>query len=122
MRVASMESKMHGYRNVCRQREYGRADGRSALPAETLDGIDALAVQPNANDKGAPPVLRFGCHSADCSAEHLLQFAVIGAALVSVLRRTPPRQRGVCSNDWRNHQDESLSNAGEAVLRGCQSG
>jgi glycerol-3-phosphate acyltransferase PlsX len=53
---------------------------------KTLDGIDRPAIAgqiPNA--KGcATTVLDMGAN-VDCSAEHLLQFAVMGSALVSVL-------------------------------------
>jgi len=53
---------------------------------KTLDGIDrpAIAAQiPNAKGHGTT-VLDMGAN-VDCSAEHLLQFAVMGSALVSVL-------------------------------------
>ena len=51
---------------------------------KTLDGIDrpAIATQmPNAQG-GATTVLDLGAN-VDCTAEHLLQFAVMGSALVS---------------------------------------
>jgi len=54
---------------------------------KTLDGIDrpAIATQmPNAKG-GATTVLDLGAN-VDCSAEHLLQFAVMGSALVSALQ------------------------------------
>lgn len=54
---------------------------------KTLDGIDrpAIATQmPNARG-GATTVLDLGAN-VDCSAEHLLQFAVMGSALVSALQ------------------------------------
>ena len=53
---------------------------------KTLEGIDrpAIAAQlPNAKG-GATTVLDMGAN-VDCSAEHLLQFATMGSALVSVL-------------------------------------
>ena len=53
---------------------------------KTLDGIDrpAIATQlPNASG-GATTVLDLGAN-VDCTAEHLLQFAVMGSALVSAL-------------------------------------
>ena len=53
---------------------------------KTLDGIDRPAIAgqiPNAKG-GATTVLDLGAN-VDCSAEHLLQFAVMGSALVSVL-------------------------------------
>jgi glycerol-3-phosphate acyltransferase PlsX len=54
---------------------------------KTLDGIErpAIATQlPNARG-GATTVLDLGAN-VDCTAEHLLQFAVMGSALVSVLK------------------------------------
>ena len=53
---------------------------------KTLDGIDRPAIAgqiPNAKGR-ATTVLDMGAN-VDCSAEHLLQFAVMGSALVSVL-------------------------------------
>ncbi len=53
---------------------------------KTVEGIErpAIAAQiPNAKG-GATTVLDMGAN-VDCSAEHLLQFAVLGSALVSVL-------------------------------------
>jgi glycerol-3-phosphate acyltransferase PlsX len=53
---------------------------------KTIEGIDrpAIATQlPNAKG-GATTVLDLGAN-VDCTAEHLLQFAVMGSALVSVL-------------------------------------
>nr|WP_315202236.1 phosphate acyltransferase PlsX [uncultured Albidiferax sp.] len=53
---------------------------------KTLDGIDRPAIAgqiPNAKG-GATTVLDLGAN-VDCTAEHLLQFAVMGSALVSVL-------------------------------------
>lgn len=53
---------------------------------KTLDGIDRPAIAgqiPNAKG-AATTVLDMGAN-VDCSAEHLLQFAVMGSALVSVL-------------------------------------
>jgi glycerol-3-phosphate acyltransferase PlsX len=53
---------------------------------KTLDGIDRPAIAgqiPNAKGH-ATTVLDMGAN-VDCSAEHLLQFAIMGSALVSVL-------------------------------------
>lgn len=73
---------------------------------KTLDGIDrpAIATQmPNAQG-GATTVLDLGAN-VDCSAEHLLQFAVMGSALVSVLQEGSPASVG-------------LLNIGEEVIKG----
>ena len=53
---------------------------------KTLDGIDRPAIAgqiPNAKGQGTM-VLDMGAN-VDCTAEHLLQFAIMGSALVSVL-------------------------------------
>ncbi|MGH6624954.1 MAG: phosphate acyltransferase PlsX [Burkholderiaceae bacterium] len=73
---------------------------------KTLDGIDrpAIATQmPNAKG-GATTVLDLGAN-VDCTAEHLLQFAVMGSALVSVLK-----------ND--DNPSVGLLNIGEEVIKG----
>ena len=73
---------------------------------KTLDGIDrpAIATQlPNAQG-GATTVLDLGAN-VDCSAEHLLQFAVMGSALVSVLEEGSRASVG-------------LLNIGEEVIKG----
>ena len=73
---------------------------------KTIDGIDrpAIATQlPNAKG-GATTVLDLGAN-VDCSAEHLLQFAFMGSALVSVLKDDPNPSVG-------------LLNIGEEVIKG----
>ena len=75
---------------------------------KTLDGIDrpAIATQmPNAKG-GATTVLDLGAN-VDCTAEHLLQFAVMGSALVSVLQDT-------------NEPLVGLLNIGEEVIKGSE--
>jgi glycerol-3-phosphate acyltransferase PlsX len=65
---------------------------------KTVDAIDrpAIATQiPNARG-GATTVLDLGAN-VDCTAEHLLQFAVLGSALVSVLNDERTTQASVCS-------------------------
>lgn len=73
---------------------------------KTLEGIErpAIATQmPNAKG-GATTVLDLGAN-VDCTAEHLLQFAVMGSALVSVLK-----------ND--DHPSVGLLNIGEEMIKG----
>ena len=75
---------------------------------KTIDGIDrpALAtVMPNQND-GFTTVLDLGAN-VDCSAEHLLQFAVMGSALVSAVDGKPSPSVG-------------LLNIGEEVIKGSE--
>ena len=75
---------------------------------KTLDGIDrpAIATQmPNAQG-GATTVLDLGAN-VDCTAEHLLQFAVMGSALVSVLQE-------------REEPLVGLLNIGEELIKGSE--
>lgn len=75
---------------------------------KTLDGIDrpAIATQlPNALG-GATTVLDLGAN-VDCTAEHLLQFAVMGSALVSALK------------DEKN-PSVGLLNIGEELIKGSE--
>jgi phosphate acyltransferase len=73
---------------------------------KTLDGIDRPAIAgqiPNAKGHGTT-VLDMGAN-VDCTAEHLLQFAVMGAALVSAL-------------DNRENPTVGLLNIGEEAIKG----
>ena len=75
---------------------------------KTLDGIDRPAIATQMpNDKGhATTVLDLGAN-VDCSAQHLLQFAVMGSALVSVLQPQAPASVG-------------LLNIGEETIKGSE--
>lgn len=75
---------------------------------KTLDGIDrpAIATQlPNARG-GATTVLDLGAN-VDCTAEHLLQFAVMGSALVAAAT-------------GREEPTVGLLNVGEEVIKGSE--
>lgn len=75
---------------------------------KTLDGIDrpAIATQmPNARG-GATTVLDLGAN-VDCTAEHLLQFAVMGSALVAAAQ-------------GRKEPSVGLLNVGEEVIKGSE--
>ncbi len=75
---------------------------------KTIDGIDrpALAtVLPNRQD-GFTTVLDLGAN-VDCTAEHLLQFAVMGSALVSAV-------------DGKEAPCVGLLNIGEEVIKGSE--
>jgi glycerol-3-phosphate acyltransferase PlsX len=73
---------------------------------KTLDGIDRPAIATSIpNQKGgATTVLDLGAN-VDCTAEHLLQFAMMGAALVTTV-------------DRRQHPSVGLLNIGEEVIKG----
>ena len=73
---------------------------------KTLDGIDRPAiatVMPNRVD-GYTTVLDLGAN-VDCTAEHLLQFAVLGSALVAAV-------------DGREEPSVGLLNIGEEAIKG----
>ena len=75
---------------------------------KTMDGIDrpAIATQlPNAKG-GATTVLDLGAN-VDCTEDHLLQFAVMGSALVSAISGNPSPSVG-------------LLNIGEEVIKGSE--
>jgi glycerol-3-phosphate acyltransferase PlsX len=73
---------------------------------KTLDGIDRPAIATSIpNQKGgATTMLDLGAN-VDCTAEHLLQFAIMGAALVSTL-------------DQRANPSIGLLNIGQEVIKG----
>jgi glycerol-3-phosphate acyltransferase PlsX len=78
----------------------------SRMLLKTMDGIDrpAIAAQmPNVRG-GATMVLDLGAN-VDCSAEHLLQFAIMGAALSSAL-------------DQSRRPSIGLLNIGEEIIKG----
>ena len=75
---------------------------------KTVEGIDrpAIATQmPNAKG-AATTVLDLGAN-VDCTPEHLLQFAIMGSALVSVLKDNPRPSVG-------------LLNIGEEAIKGSE--
>lgn len=78
---------------------------------KTVEGVDrpAIATQlPNAKG-GATTVLDLGAN-VDCTAEHLLQFAVMGSALVSVLQHVDGQPEP--------NPTVGLLNIGEEVIKG----
>jgi glycerol-3-phosphate acyltransferase PlsX len=75
---------------------------------KTVDGIDRPAIAtrlPNAKG-GATTVLDLGAN-VDCTEQHLLQFAVMGSALVSALTDN-------------NNPSVGLLNIGEEVIKGSE--
>lgn len=75
---------------------------------KTVEGIDRPAiatVMPNRND-GHTTVLDLGAN-VDCSAEHLLQFAVLGSALVAAV-------------EGRDQPSVGLLNIGEEAIKGSE--
>ena len=106
MRVAVQQVKDGAAHAVVSAGNTGALMAISRHLLKTMDGIDrpAIATQlPNAKG-GATTVLDLGAN-VDCTAEHLLQFAFMGSALVSVLKNDPNPSVG-------------LLNIGEEVIKG----
>ena len=91
---------------------------------KTLDGIErpAIATQlPNALGR-ATTVLDLGAN-VDCTAEHLLQFAVMGSALVSVLNDDPQPTVGLLNiGEEAIKGSETIKKAGELLRSAAKSG
>jgi len=86
MRVAVQQVKDGAAQAAVSAGNTGALMAISRYVLKTLDGIERPAIAgqiPNATG-GATMVLDLGAN-VDCTAEHLLQFAVMGSALVSVL-------------------------------------
>ena len=108
MRVAIQQVKDGAAQAAVSAGNTGALMAISRYLLKTLDGIDrpAIATQlPNALG-GATTVLDLGAN-VDCTAQHLLQFAVMGSALVSALK------------DEKN-PSVGLLNIGEEVMKGSE--
>ena len=91
---------------------------------KTLDGIERPAIAgqiPNATG-GATTVLDLGAN-VDCTAEHLLQFAVMGSALVSVLKNMDTPTVGLLNiGEEVIKGNEVIKKAGELLRTAAKSG
>jgi phosphate acyltransferase len=91
---------------------------------KTLDGIDRpaiAAVLPNRNDRFTT-VLDLGAN-VDCSPEHLLQFAVMGSALVSAVEGTEEPTVGLLNiGEEAIKGSETIKRAGELLRRADAAG
>lgn len=91
---------------------------------KTLDGIDRPAIAPQLpNAKGgATTVLDLGAN-VDCSAEHLLQFAVMGSALVSALNNEEAPSVGLLNiGEEQIKGSEVIKRAGELLRAAGKAG
>ncbi len=107
MRVAIAQVKEGAAQAVVSAGNTGALMAIARYLLKTLDGIDrpAIATQlPNAKG-GATTVLDLGAN-VDCTAEHLLQFALMGSALVSATGGKNP--------------SVGLLNVGEEVIKGSE--
>ena len=91
---------------------------------KTLDGIDRPAIAgqiPNARG-GATTVLDLGAN-VDCTAENLLQFAVMGSALVSVLSANDQPTVGLLNiGEEAIKGNEIIKKAGELLRSASKTG
>jgi glycerol-3-phosphate acyltransferase PlsX len=91
---------------------------------KTIEGIDrpAIATQlPNAKG-GATTVLDLGAN-VDCTAEHLLQFAVMGSALVSVLNEGAEPSVGLLNiGEEAIKGSDTIKQAGELLRAAASAG
>ena len=91
---------------------------------KTLDGIERPAIAgqiPNATG-GATTVLDLGAN-VDCTAEHLFQFAVMGSALVSVLKNVETPSVGLLNiGEEVIKGNEVIKKAGELLRSAAKSG
>jgi glycerol-3-phosphate acyltransferase PlsX len=91
---------------------------------KTLDGIDRPAIAgqfPNARG-GGTTMLDMGAN-VDCSPAHLLQFAVMGSALVSVLQGTSSPSVGLLNIGEEDIKGgENIKKAGELLRSAAKSG
>lgn len=108
MRVAIQQVKDGAAQAVVSAGNTGALMAIARYVLKTLDGIDrpAIASQlPNARG-GATTVLDLGAN-VDCTAEHLLQFAVMGSALVVAITGRPEPTVG-------------LLNVGGEIIKGSE--
>eukprot|EP01031_Cornospumella_fuschlensis_P042610 gene42610-52065_t len=108
MRVAIQQVKDGAAQAAVSAGNTGALMAISRYILKTMDGIERPAIAgqiPNATG-GATTVLDLGAN-VDCTAEHLLQFAVMGSALVSVLTSKESPSVG-------------LLNIGEEVIKGSE--
>jgi glycerol-3-phosphate acyltransferase PlsX len=108
MRIAIQQVKEGGAQAAVSAGNTGALMALSRYLLKTLDGIDRPAIaypMPNAKG-GATTVLDLGAN-VDCTEHHLLQFAVMGSALVSALNQTDSPSVG-------------LLNIGEEVIKGSE--
>jgi glycerol-3-phosphate acyltransferase PlsX len=106
MRVAIQQVKDEAAQAAVSAGNTGALMAISRYILKTLDGIERPAIAgqiPNATG-GATTMLDLGAN-VDCTPEHLLQFAVMGSALVSVLREVDSPSVG-------------LLNVGEEAIKG----
>ena len=124
MRVAIQQVKDGAAQAVVSAGNTGALMAIARYLLKTLDGIDrpAIAAQiPNIRGE-ATTVLDLGAN-VDCTAEHLLQFAVMGSALVSVLNNNENPSVGLLNiGEEAIKGSEIIKKAGELLRSAANSG
>jgi glycerol-3-phosphate acyltransferase PlsX len=124
MRVAIQQVKDGAAQAAVSAGNTGALMAISRYILKTLDGIERPAIAgqiPNASG-GATTVLDLGAN-VDCTAEHLLQFAVMGSALVSVLKNEESPSVGLLNiGEEVIKGNEVIKKAGELLRAAAKSG
>ncbi len=124
MRVAIQQVKNGSAQAALSAGNTGALMAISRYVLKTLDGIERPAIAgqiPNALG-GATTVLDLGAN-VDCSAAHLLQFAVMGAALVSVLNNKESPTVGLLNiGEEAIKGNEIIKQAGELLRSAAKTG
>ena len=124
MRVAIQQVKDGSAQAAVSAGNTGALMAISRYILKTIDGIERPAIAgqiPNATG-GATTVLDLGAN-VDCSAQHLLQFAVMGSALVSVLNGKESPTVGLLNiGEEAIKGNEVIKKAGELLRSAGKSG
>jgi glycerol-3-phosphate acyltransferase PlsX len=124
MRVGIEQVKSGAAQAVVSAGNTGALMAISRYVLKTMEGIERPAIAgqiPNATG-GATTVLDLGAN-VDCSSEHLLQFAVMGSALVSVLKGVDAPSVGLLNiGEEVIKGNEVIKKAGELLRAAAQSG
>jgi glycerol-3-phosphate acyltransferase PlsX len=124
MRVAIVQVKDGAAQAAVSAGNTGALMAISRYLLKTLDGIDRPAIAgqiPNAKG-AATTVLDMGAN-VDCTAEHLLQFAVMGSALVSVLSGEETPSVGLLNiGEEAIKGNEVIKKAGELLRAASKAG
>ena len=124
MRVAVQQVKDGAAQAAVSAGNTGALMAISRYVLKTLDGIERPAIAgqiPNATG-GATTVLDLGAN-VDCTAEHLLQFAMMGSALVSVLQDKEAPKVGLLNiGEEAIKGNDVIKQAGELLRAAAKAG
>jgi phosphate acyltransferase len=124
MRVAVAQVKSGAAQAAVSAGNTGALMAISRYVLKTLDGIDRPAIAAQLpNIKGQATTLLDMGANVDCTAEHLLQFAVMGSALVSVLSGNANPTVGLLNiGEEAMKGNEVIKQAGELLRTAAKSG